>query len=501
MRLSSLRVRFLALTILFALLLVGTVSVVSYVVVTDAMMDVAESSMLSIAESANQRLRDEVSDAKLSAAALGMTGDELDEAAYLAVVASLPELFQARTSAEGEYALYDGELSLQWYSSPSALNEHETHRIVAQRNERPVDSGRVAITGLAGLFASADMGEYVAHIPIELPGRGVGVLDVTYLPVREEATVDRIRPWMLLLSVTAVIIAVVLMQASTGWVLALIGDLRSAADSVDANELDVHLPDLGRHEIGDLARALNSLMDRLRQRADAQTRFVADASHELATPVAGIRGYVSILRAWGGEDPELRSEAIEAIDRESSRMARLCSDLLSLIRRERFTEMQVQRVDVNAAAREALAAAATRYLAKGIEFVGPEEGHLVIYTDPDRLAQLLSILVDNAAKYTPEEGRVSVRTWRRLETVTVEVSDTGIGIPAQDLPHVFERFYRSDESRSSETGGFGIGLSIAKTLSELMGGSIKVDSEEDIGTTFTVRIPRRHPYDADGDDA
>jgi signal transduction histidine kinase len=335
------------------------------------------------------------------------------------------------------------------------------------------------------------MGLYVAHVPVELPGRGTGVLDVTYVPEREELTIDRIRPWMLALAIAATIVAWALMQVSTGWVLGLVDDLREAADSVDEDRLDFRLPDLGHHEIGDLARSLNALIDRLRRRADAQTRFVADASHELATPVAGIRGYINILRDWGAEDPALRHEAIAAIDRESSRMARLCSDLLSLIRRERFTEMRVRRTDVNQLAREVLAGAATRNIDRGVDFVGPEEGPLTLYTDPDRLTQLLGVLVDNAAKYTSPGGSVTVRTWRRLERIVLEVADTGIGIPAEDLPHIFERFYRSDVSRSPDTGGFGIGLSIAARVTELMGGKIRVESTEGVGTTFSIDLPRR----------
>jgi signal transduction histidine kinase len=497
MRLSSLRVRSLILTVLFALVLVGAVSVVSYVVVTDAMADVAEATLRQIAESSSRLLRESVTDARLDAASTGLVGDELEEAALAEVVDSLPGLLHTGGTATGEFALYDQHLDLIWYTDPLAIRKHDAHRIVAAMNEQTIDSGFPIVTRLTGIVGSADMGEYVAHVPVELPGARLGVLDVVYVPTREEATIDRIRPWMMLLAFAATLIAIVLMQTSTGWVLGLIGDLRRAADLVDADELDVHLPELGHHEIGDLARSLNGLIHRLRRRADAQTRFVADASHELATPVAGIRGYVGILREWGGDDPALREEAIEAIDRESSRMARLCSDLLSLIRRERFVDVRPTRVDVNALARDVLANAATRYFDKGIEFVGPSsEGQLIVFADQDRLAQVINILVDNAAKYTPEGGSIDVKTWRRHETIGIEISDTGVGISEDDLPHVFERFYRSDESRSSDTGGFGIGLSIAKRVVDLLGGKVDVESTEGVGTTFTVRIPRRASREA-----
>jgi signal transduction histidine kinase len=295
---------------------------------------------------------------------------------------------------------------------------------------------------------------------------------------------------MAALAFAAMVIMVIIMQLSMAWVLRLVDDLRQAADSVDAGDLSVRLPAEGNHEIGELGRSLNALLGRLQRRADGQARFVADASHELATPVAGIRGYTNILRAWGKDDPEVRDEAITAIDRESRRMARLCSDLLALVRDEREMVFNEERFDINVRIREVLAAAATRYIDKGLEFLGPGEGQLTIFSDPDRIEDAISILVDNAAKYTPDGGTVSVSTRRRRDNVIVEVSDTGIGIPEEDIESIFERFYRSDASRSKVTGGFGLGLPIAEAIVSAAGGSISIESTVGEGSTFTIALPR-----------
>jgi len=110
--------------------------------------------------------------------------------------------------------------------------------------------------------------------------------------------------------------------------------------------------------------------------------------------------------------------------------------------------------------------------------------------DPDRVEDAISILVDNAAKYTSDGGRVILRTRRKRESIVIEVEDTGAGIPAEDLESIFDRFYRSDASRSKETGGFGLGLPIAKTIVDGAGGTIEVESEVGSGTRFTLRLPR-----------
>jgi len=488
---SSLRTWLLLVAILFAGLVVGGVALTTYVVVSDGMSLVAHDASVAVAQSAAQIVKQETTNAKLAAAEEGLEGDAREREAERQFQRRVPEMFRAGSLAAGAFAFYEESLEPVWFSDEQALlpgAESQRRRALElnQTTESTLDEGGV----LDGLFAPAKLGTYVVHVPLDLPRGERGVLDVAYFPTREEAVIDAIRFPMAMLAVSAMIIMIVMMQTSMGWVLKLVDDLRRAADSIDAGQLDVHLPEEGQHEIGDLARSINALIDRLRRRADVQTRFVADASHELATPVAGIRGYTNILRAWGADDPEVLDEAIRAIDKESRRMARLCGDLLSLVRSDRALEFKISRFDVNARCREILAAAATRYLYKGLEFVGPEDESLVMMGDPDRVEDAISILVDNACKYTAEGGQVRIATRKRRDRVQIQVADTGIGIPQDDLPNIFERFYRSDASRSQETGGFGLGLPIAKAIVEATGGAIDVKSREGEGTTFTILLPR-----------
>lgn len=494
MRLSSIRARVLYLAGFFSLLLVGSVTLATYFFVADGMARSAQDTTWRLTRIASRAIARTTTTVKLDAAAKGLEGVEREKEAQRQLLRAVPDILGAGGVEEGAFALYlvdeAGDLRLAWYSDEAGVTDQEDPRMLALERQQPVQSGPDGSGALTGMLAPADLGMHVVHVPLTLPARTQGVLDVIYVPEKEEAILDAARAPMFVVAAFALLVAVLMMQIIMGWVLSLVDNVRMAADSIDAGQLDVDLPEDGEHEIAELAHALNNLMGRLRTRAAAQTRFVADASHELATPVAGIRGYVNILREWGSEDPVTRDEAIAAIDRESRRMARLCSDLLSMIRSDEMLEYRHVRYDINALSREALAIAATRYLDKGLEFIGPDEGPLWLAGDPDRVEELLGILLDNAGKYTPSGGSVVVETVRHRDRVVIEVTDTGIGIPEEDIPNVFERFYRSDTSRSKDTGGFGLGLAIAKHIVDMSLGEIRVSSRVGEGTTFHIELPR-----------
>ncbi len=491
MRDWSLRRWLLVVSILFAVLVVGGVALTTYVIVSDGMRVVVADTAERVSASALAILRGTVAEAELAASGRDLAGDERADLARSELERTIPLAFQRAGLPGGYYALYDADSELIWSSNP--LGEHPAYGATRERaiaDGAPTESTKRGGGLVSGLISDASLGTSVVHTPVPLPGGEVGVLDVTYVARNEELVIDAIRLPMAILALSAMLIMVVLMQTSMVWVLNLVDDLRKAADSIDAGRLEDRLPDSGKNEIGELGRSINNLIERLQRRADAQARFVADASHELATPVAGIRGYTSILQGWGAEDPVVRGEAIDAIDRESKRMARLTSDLLNLLQADQGIRLKTERFDLNALARERLAATASRYLDRDIEFEGPEDESLLMVGDPERLEDVISILLDNAGKYTPQGGTVALRTHRRGEAITIEVSDTGKGIPAHELPRLFDRFFRSESARAEGESGFGLGLSIAKTIVDSMGGSISVDSEVGEGTVFTVVLPR-----------
>jgi two-component system, OmpR family, sensor kinase len=248
-------------------------------------------------------------------------------------------------------------------------------------------------------------------------------------------------------------------------------------------------------EIGDLAATINGMLShlektlaRLEETLDRQRRFVADASHELRTPLTSIHSYAQMLEEWALRDPQIGPESVAAIKRESERMKDLIENLLELARGDEGMKLHLKDDNLTEVVEEAAESARAAVIGKVlIEDPTPKQGVSAVF-DRERLRQALSILLDNAVKYSPEGGRVTMKIVEEDGSVGVEVSDTGIGIPEDQIPHVFERFYRAEEARSTE--GLGLGLSIARQIAEDHEGSIEVRSKPREGSTFIIRIPR-----------
>lgn len=221
--------------------------------------------------------------------------------------------------------------------------------------------------------------------------------------------------------------------------------------------------------------------------------FVANVSHELRTPIATLRSLTEALLMGGKDDPEVRDNFLNAIAEETERMERLLDNLLALAQIESgkraWLHQTVAVAEIVAQVVERFRPTASQ---KGLRMFTEVDAGLTVTTDPDALVQILSNLMDNAVKYTLQ-GEITV-TAERIETVdgawvVISVRDTGVGIPPEHLPRIFERFYRVDKARSRQRGGFGLGLSIAKHLAENLGGTITVQSQVGKGSTFAVWLP------------
>jgi signal transduction histidine kinase len=230
-------------------------------------------------------------------------------------------------------------------------------------------------------------------------------------------------------------------------------------------------------------------MQRIDEIEQLKNELVSTVSHELKTPLAAIKAYTATLR----QNPELyaekREEYLRIVEEQADRLSRLIDDLLLVTRVEAGQLLRRRAMTtVDAVLDEALAEIHFDVARHPIE---RDTANVAISGDPDRLRDLLRNLIENAMKYSPGGGPIAVRAHERSGRTIIEVSDRGIGISAEDLPYIFERFYRAESEIATAAGGSGLGLYIARAIARAHGGTIEARSEPARGTTFTVSLPKR----------
>jgi heavy metal sensor kinase len=267
-------------------------------------------------------------------------------------------------------------------------------------------------------------------------------------------------------------------------------EIATISEQITSRNLNERLPERQtRDEIEQLTNALNRMMSRLEESFHHVNRFSADVSHEIRTPLAILRAELEDLIRSADLTPESRNSAASALE-EAEKLSRVAEQLLEMTRLEAGEMLAASsRVDFSALTRNAVEQ--MRLLTEekriALRFDGSESVHVV--ADPVRLRQVVVNLVDNAIKYTPGGGSITVSTHRLDGKAVLDVSDSGIGIPQESLPHLFERFYRVDGARSRHLGGTGLGLAIVKSICAAFGGTITVQSTVGSGTTFRVELP------------
>lgn len=265
--------------------------------------------------------------------------------------------------------------------------------------------------------------------------------------------------------------------------------LAGKLEEIDVTHLDTRISVPGtQRELKTLAAAINAMLDRINEAYSSQLRFVSDASHELRTPIAVIQGYANMLNRWGKDDPNTRQEAIDAITAEAGSMKELIEQLLFLARGDNESmHVAFEAFDLTAVAAEVLRE--TEMIDHTHEFTAQWESKVPIYADLGLVKQAMRILVDNSIKYTPAGGHIRLVVGMEGGMPRLSVQDEGQGIDPESLPHIFDRFYRTDQSRARQTGGTGLGLAIAKWIVDRHGGHFEVISREGIGTRITVVFP------------
>ena len=245
----------------------------------------------------------------------------------------------------------------------------------------------------------------------------------------------------------------------------------------------------GRDEIAQLAQEFNSLTDRLQTTENARRRFVSDASHELKTPLAAIRLLTDSILQTENIDPETTREFVADIGAEAERLSRITEDLLRLTRLDSGVMEPPAVVDVLPVLEQVMRMMSLVAQEKGTELTYRSEGTCTVLASRDEIHQIIYNLTDNAVKYSPPGSTVQVSLLHRGDLVVLTVEDNGPGIPEEDLPRLFERFYRVDKARSRDAGGTGLGLAIVSDTVRKRGGTVEAGNRPGGGAVFTVRWP------------
>lgn len=260
--------------------------------------------------------------------------------------------------------------------------------------------------------------------------------------------------------------------------------------AIDEKKLNKRLSVNGNNdELSKLAATFNDMLDRLEDYFKRQNAFISNVSHELRTPLSVLKGYIELIDRWGKDNKDVLEESIGALKKEEQEMEILIERLLMLARGDNKTlNVNKKLFNVYELIAEIVRNAKVIFNEKNIEIFCDKT--LEMNADRNLIKELLRIILDNALKYTDIDGNIKIFAEEVDKNVAVIIKDDGIGIPEEEIPYIFDRFYRVDKARSKETGGMGLGLSIAKLIVELHGGSIEVRSKLNEGSEFKITIPK-----------
>ena len=338
----------------------------------------------------------------------------------------------------------------------------------------------------------------VVVLPFRLPATN-GVTATVLLLVQAaslasaDAILNQLRLYLILGVIGGTLIGVLAGLALTRVVLQPLERMAGTAGAITAGDLSrrLQLPP-GTNEIARLGASFDTMVDRLAAMMEAQRRFIADASHELRTPLTSLEGLAEMLLTGADRgDAQVAQRMARAMHGEMRRLSRLVSDLLTLSRLDSAPALVRTPVDIGKILVEVVELMTPLAEARRVHLTVQRSQPVITPADPDQLTQVVVNLVDNALRYSPPDGevRMTCAPGPARGNVRFDVQDTGPGILPVDLPHIFDRFYRGDPSRSRASGSSGLGLAIARAIVEAHGGSISVSSPPGTGSCFTVVLP------------
>jgi len=267
--------------------------------------------------------------------------------------------------------------------------------------------------------------------------------------------------------------------------------LTEAANILSQGKLDYKVDVKSNDEIGKLARAFNKMSLSLMQIDEERKRFVSDASHELKTPLASVKALVESLIDSRNEDVHFYKEILRDVDSEIDRMTRLVNGLLELARMDKIKSVRVKKCEISEIILDVIESLAPLAKAKEINLAFQGKSNVFAEVDADRFYRMVYNIVENGIKYTYNGGNVIVGLEEDENNIYLTIADNGIGISEETLPKIFDRFTRGDTARSKKSGGFGLGLAIAKEIIDIHEGKVTVESKVGEGTVFKISLPKK----------
>jgi signal transduction histidine kinase len=419
--------------------------------------------------------------AELQREAAGLSDVYADQALRSLDEGRPPPLAQARRleRATGDRLCYEGLDVFQGPRAESGLRACNLPRGLYDWREGPATFEFTPTPGGKVYLAAAQ--------PLRIEGRGQPFGALVVAKPRAELS-DRLNT--LLERLALALLGGVLIAGALAWYLSRrltrpILELSKAADQVAEGRYDVEIQRGGRDEIGHMANRFGDMADRLREASELERNFLMRVSHELRTPLTAIRGHVGALREGLTDDPETREASLDVIAAEAGRLERLVGDVLDLAKLDarRFT-VREEEVDMGRVLERAYTAFGEEARRRGIDYRQHDNGGAVIVTDGDRVLQIISNLLSNAFRWTPDGGRIDLELDAQNGDVSVAVADSGPGISPAEAERIFRPFWSRDTG-----GGTGLGLAIANELANALGGRIEVDSSIGRGSRFRLVLP------------
>ncbi|MDB5055329.1 MAG: integral rane sensor signal transduction histidine kinase [Bacilli bacterium] len=337
------------------------------------------------------------------------------------------------------------------------------------------------------LYRNAGQQILIVRLPILSGNQVMGSLEIVERLEALEGNINTLVYILVFSTVGALILSVISGLFLSKLILRPISRIIHTMEEIEGSLIFKQIPLKHREkdELHKMVETFNRMMGRIEQSFVKQQQFVSDASHELKTPITIIESYAKMLRRWGMNDEKVQREAIATIYEESVRMKQLTQHLLDLVSLDDGGAVSLQTVNMMELCGQT-AKVMRRMYKRDIE-IQSEYSHILISADSMKLKQLLLILLDNALKYS--KTPIIISLFKDQAGVYFRIKDRGIGIPKEELKHVFNRFYRVDRARQRQTGGAGLGLSIAQSIVKQSKGDIKIFSEENVGTVVEVFLP------------